>query len=359
MSTFMTIVRSNFLMLIRQRLLIITSLGIAVISMLIFGGLFGGNGTPKTQLGIVDQDHSQTSEQIVNALQHTTSLGVFTGSYDEEQQALKDGNRDAIIILGNGFGQQLARGGAHIQVYYNQSSPVTAAAARLAVSSVVDGFNRSQAHQRTPFQLDEEGVATKNLRTIDILTPGMLGMLLMWANLSVGSQLVLWREMGITKRLAATPLRPMVMIGAQVVARLALSLVQAAILLVIAVKVFDVHIYGSLWLVALMVVLGALTMLALGFAIASFVKKSQAAQPITLLISFPMMFLGGSYFPVNGATGLMQALVHGMPLYYLNDAFRQVINNGAGLAVIQTGVLVLLAWIVASLLMTWRGFRWL
>jgi ABC-2 type transport system permease protein len=359
MSTFMTLVRSNFLMLIRQRMLIITSLGIAILSMLIFGGLFGSTGTPKTQLGLVDQDHSQTSEQIIQSLQHMNSLAVFTGSSAQEQQALKDGNRDAIIILGNGFGQQLARGGAHIQVYYNQSNPITAATARIAVSSVVDGFTRSVTHQTAPFTLDEQGVTSKTLRTIDVLTPGMIGMLLMWANLAVGTQLVLWREMGITKRLAATPLRPLMMIGAQVVARLALSLVQAAILLVLAVKVFNVHIYGSLWLVALMVVLGALTMLAIGFAIASFVKKSQAAQPIVLLLSFPMMFLGGSYFPVNGVTGFMQTLVHAMPLYYLNDAFRQVINNGAGFALIQTGVLVLLAWIVASLLITWRGFRWL
>jgi ABC-2 type transport system permease protein len=359
MSTFITLVRSNFLMLIRQRTLIITSLGIAVFSMLIFGALFGGNGTPSTQLGIVDQDHSQTSEQIINTLQHTNSLTIFTGSYNEEQQALKDGNRDAIILLGNGFGQQLAHGGAHIQVYYNQNNPITAATTRIAVTSVVDGFNRSITHQTAPFTLDERAVASKNIRTIDFLTPGMIGMLLMWANLSVGTQLVLWREMGITKRLAATPLRPIVMIGAQVVARLALSLVQAAILLIIAVKVFNVQIYGPLWLVALLVVLGALTMLAIGFAIASFVTKSQAAQPIILLISFPMMFLGGSYFPVSGVTGLMQALVHAMPLYYLNDAFRQVINNGAGIVAIQAGILVLLAWIVASLLVTWRGFRWL
>ena len=359
MSTFIILVRSNFLMLIRQRTLIITSLGIAVFSMLIFGGLFGGNGAPPTQLGIVDQDHSQTSKQITNALQHTSSITVFTGSYAEEQQALKNGNRDAIIILGHGFGQRLAQGGAHIQIYYNQSYPITAATARVVVSSVVDGFNRSITHQTAPFTLDEQGVTSKNIRTIDFLTPGMLGMLLMWANLSVGTQFVLWREMGITRRLAATPLRPITMIGAQVVARLALSLAQAAILVIIAVKVFNVQIYGDLWLVALMVVLGALTMLAIGFAIASFVKKSTAAQPLILLISFPMMFLGGSYFPVNGATGIMQVLVHAMPLYYLNDAFRQVINNGAGIAVIQTGVLVLLAWIVASLLLTWRAFRWL
>ena len=43
----------------------------------------------------------------------------------------------------------------------------------------------------------------------------------------------------------------------------------------------------------------------------------------------------------------------------LLHALRQVINNGAGWAAIQTGVLVMLAWIVASLLIVWRGFKWL
>ncbi len=47
------------------------------------------------------------------------------------------------------------------------------------------------------------------------------------------------------------------------------------------------------------------------------------------------------------------------PLYYLNDALRQVINYGAGWSAIQTSILVLLAWIVASMLLVWRAFKWL
>jgi len=74
----------------------------------------------------------------------------------------------------------------------------------------------------------------------------MLGMLLMWANLAVGIQLVNWREMGITRRLAATPLRPLAMISAQVVARLALSLLQCVLLLALAIWLFHVHIYGNM-----------------------------------------------------------------------------------------------------------------
>ena len=101
------------------------------------------------------------------------------------------------------------------------------------------------------------------------------------------------------------------------------------------------------------------SIVAIGFAMASFIKKSEAANSILLLVSFPMMFLGGSYFDVNGAPSFLQPLIHIMPLYYLNEALRQVIYNGAGWSAIQAGVLVMVAWLVASMLVVWRAFRWL
>ncbi len=353
------LLRTNFIMLIRQRSLILTSLGLAVISMLVFGFLFGGNNASKTRLGVVDQDSTSISAQIVQQLRQSNALQVFTGSSSEEQQALKDGDRDAVIIMPAGFSQQLVRGGAHLQVYYDQSNPITAASAQLTVKAIVDGINSKITHQPGPVTLVQQAVAAKELRVIDFITPGMLGVLLMWANLAVGIQLVNWRAMGITRRLAATPLKPLSMISAQVVARLALSLLQGALLLALAIWIFNVHIYGNIGLLALVVTVGALTLLAIGFAIASFVKKSEAASSILLLVSFPMMFLGGSYFDVNGAPSFLQPLIHIMPLYYLNEALRQVIYNGAGWSAIQTGVLVMLAWIVASMLVVWRAFKWL
>ncbi len=353
------LLRTNFIMLTRQRSLILTSLGLAVISMLVFGFLFGGNNASKTRLGVVDQDSTSISAQIVQQLRQSNALQVFTGSSSEEQQALKDGDRDAVIIMPAGFSQQLVRGGAHLQVYYDQNNPITAASAQLTVKAIVDGINSKITHQPGPVTLVQQAVAAKELRVIDFITPGMLGVLLMWANLAVGIQLVNWRAMGITRRLAATPLKPLSMISAQVVARLALSLLQGALLLALAIWIFNVHIYGNIGLLALVVTVGALTLLAIGFAIASFVKKSEAASSILLLVSFPMMFLGGSYFDVNGAPSFLQPLIHIMPLYYLNEALRQVIYNGAGWSAIQTGVLVMLAWIVASMLVVWRAFKWL
>jgi ABC-2 type transport system permease protein len=358
MKAFRALFAASLLMLSRSRVLIISSLGLALISILVFGWLFGGNGPTKLALGVVNADDSASAAQIVSALRQNAGLHVYTGSQTEEVQALRDGHRGAVIVLGAGFGGALAQGDAQIQVYYDQSNPVNQAIARGAVQSIVAGVNQSLSHQPSAVTLTEQAVSVRNLRQIDWLTPGQLGLLLLWANLSVGSVLVGWRKQGIMRRLAATPLRPSVMVATQITARLVISLAQAAVLLGVAMLLFHVQVVGSWALLGLTIGLGALTMLSLGFVIGSFARSQEAAQAILFLISFPMMFLGGSYFPTDSAPGFMQTLVKAMPLTYLNDALRQIMNSGAALPAIQTDLLVLVAWLVAALMLSTRAFRW-
>lgn len=366
MKAFRAMLGAGVLMLARNRVLLISSLGLALISVLVFGYLFGGNGTPKLVLGIADQDNSPLSARVVAQFQQSASLDVRTGTATDEVAALRNGQRDAVIVIEPGFGAGIAAGGAasgaaggaRVAVYYDQSNPVTEATARMVVQNMVASLNQSITHQVSPVTLDERAVSVHNLRQIDWLTPGQLGLLLMWANLSVGVVLVGWRKQGIMRRLAATPLRPGVLVAAQIVARLLISAAQAGVLLGVAILLFHVQIAGSWALLGLVVGLGALTMLALGFVIGSFARTEDAAQAILFLISFPMMFLSGSYFSTNGAPGFMMPLIKALPLTYLNDALRQIINNGATLAAIQTDLLVLAAWLVAALLLSARAFRW-
>jgi ABC-2 type transport system permease protein len=358
MDAFRALLAASIIMLARNRVLIITSLGLALISVLVFGFLFGGNGTSRLSLGVVDQDQSAVSAQIVAQLRGSPSLRVTSGSETAEVQALRDGHLDAVIIIAPGFASELAQGRASLQVYYDQSNPVTLASARMAVQSIVDGINQGLTHQPSPLTLDERAVSVHSLREIDWLTPGQLGQLLLWANLSVGVALVAWRNQGILRRLAATPLPPGALLAAQVLARLVISIGQAAIVLAVSILVFHVQVIGSWAALTLALTLGALTMLALGFAIGSFARTQDAAQAIVFTISFPMLFLGGSYFPTDGAPAFLVPVIKAMPLTYLNDALRQIINNGASLATVQTDLLVLAAWLVAGLLLAVRAFRW-
>jgi ABC-2 type transport system permease protein len=228
----------------------------------------------------------------------------------------------------------------------------------MAVQSIVATLNERAAGRPAPVALDEQAVSVHHLRQIDWLTPGMLGMLLMYANLSVGTALVTWRKQGALRRLAATPLRQSTLIGGQATARLLLSLAQCAVLIAVAIFVFKVQIIGSWLALGLIVTLGALVMLSLGFVIGSFARNAEVAASMTFLITFPMMFLGGSYFPTDSAPAFLAPLIHILPLSYLNDALRQIINNGADLAATRTDALALAVWMVAALLLSFRAFRW-
>jgi ABC-2 type transport system permease protein len=339
-------------------MLLVSSLGLAVISMIIFGLLLGHNGSFKLVLGVVNEDQSPVSAQVVAQLKKSNSLTVYTGSQSSEVQALRDGNRNAVIVLTPGFGANLAQGHAAIQVYYDQSNPATQASAQMAVQSIVTEINQQATGRAPVVSLDQRAVSVHNLRQIDWLTPGMLGLVLLWGNLSVGEMLVAWRQQGIMKRLAVTPVRPTTLISSQMLARLLLSLAQCALLLALAIFAFRVQVVGS-WLALLVtVILGALMMMALGFIAGSFAKTPETAATITILVSFPMMFLGGSYFPTNNAPAFLAPVIKAMPLTYVNDALRQIINNGVGLAGVQTDLLIIAAWMVAALIISVRAFRW-
>jgi ABC-2 type transport system permease protein len=358
MKAFMHMVGASLVMLMRNRALLLSSAGLALISIFIFGWLFSGNGSLKVQLGIVNSDTSTVASQVISQLQQNDALQVFIGTQDAELAALKNGQRDAVLVLGSDFGATLRMGSAQIQVYYNQSNPTTLAITRQAVQSIVDGIDQQATGKMPPVTLTEQAVSVHNLRQIDFITPGQLGMMLMWANLIVGTVLVGWRQTGVMKRLAATPLRPATLIAAQMVARLVLSLAQAALLLGVAMLVFGVQVIGNWGVLALTVVVGTASMMAIGFVIGSFAKNQDVAQAISLTISFPMMFLGGSYFSTDGAPAALQPVINALPLSHLNDALRQIINNGASLAAVQNDLLILLAWLVAGLILATRAFRW-
>jgi ABC-2 type transport system permease protein len=358
MKAFIAMFGAGVRMLRRDRTLLIVSLGLPLISIFVFGWLFGSSSTQTLQLGVVDQDQSATTAQLVSQLKQTPSLAVTVGTQDAELQALRDGHRGSVLVLAPGFGTDLAAGHAQVRVYYDESNPVVAATARMAVQSIVASLNQQASGMPAPVSISEEAVSAHDLRQIDWLTPGMLGMLLLYANLNVGGQIVQWRKQGIMRRLAVTPLRPSVLVSTQVLSRLMLSLLQGAVLMAIAMAVFHVRVTGSWPALVAVVIAGALAMLALGFVVGSFAKDAAVAEAAFFLISFPMTFLSGSYFPTESAPAFLTPLIKALPLTYLNDALRQVINSGANFAVVQSDLLVLAAWLVVATMFSARAFRW-
>ncbi len=205
---------------------------------------------------------------------------------------------------------------------------------------------------------DPQTIATENLNFISYFVPSMLGLSVMQVGIFAAIPLVADREKLILKRLAATPLRRWQLVGSNVLMRLLIAFTQAVIIVAVGALVFDVKISGSIALTAVFVVLGSLAFLSLGYVVASFAKTEDSANGMTSVIQFPMMFLSGTFFPIDQMPDVLQTVARAIPLTYLSDALRQVMVGGAPFAPLWLCAAVLLVWLAVGYAIASMKFRW-
>ncbi len=340
----------------RSMVFLVVSLMIAAMSMGVFGWLF----KPDAQafhLAVVDQDGTEPSQALTQSFGDLDNVKLSKQSLEKEMSKLRDGDRGAVLVVPEGFAAATQQGSAAIDVFYDNSNPIRIGYVISTVEAVVNGYNERVLGQKDAVKLEQQAVSTESVRFIDFLTPGMVGMTIMFTNLFGGQLLVLWREQGILRRLGVTPLRPGILIASQALTFATVSLAQVAIILLMGRFIFDVPIHGNyLWL-AVTIFLGIFAMLAISYVIGSFLQTANAVNAVINLIAFPMMFLGRSYFPMDPPAAL-NPVVQAIPLTHLNDALREIINHGGTLGDLWVSWAVLAGWIGANYLISMRLFRW-
>ncbi|MBI1752731.1 MAG: ABC transporter permease [Acidobacteria bacterium] len=219
-------------------------------------------------------------------------------------------------------------------------------------------LNGSPDPQRIPAQVESPG-HKRATNYASFLLPGLLGLNLVSMGLfSVGMVNVAYREKGKFRRLAVTPLPKWVFLLGQVIHRLTVTVLQAAILLLVGRLVFGIQNQGSLANLLLVMTLGTGCFMAFGFALSSFADTSEGYAAISNLVFLPLMLLSGVYFTLDAAPAWLQHAVATLPLAPFIKALRAVFNDGAGLSGHGAGLAIVAAWGVAAFLLAVRRFRW-
>jgi ABC-2 type transport system permease protein len=197
------------------------------------------------------------------------------------------------------------------------------------------------------------------VRYVDWLFPGILGMNMMFSCLfGVGYVVLRYRKNGFLKRLHATPLTAFEFLTAQILSRLCLILFVTTLLYVGVGSIIHFHSAGSVALLVLLAVLGALSMIALGLTIASGVSSEELVAGILNLMTWPMMLVSGIWFSLEGSPRWVQWAAHIFPLTHLLEAGRAVMIDGAGIAQIAPNLLYLAATALIFLTFGAWSFRW-
>ena len=129
------------------------------------------------------------------------------------------------------------------------------------------------------------------------------------------------------------------------------------IILLVGYFVFDAHIYGSLFVLIPLVLVGAILFQLLGFVIASFSKTADAAQGMATALTIPMMFLTGVFFPIDQLPKWLYSIVQFLPLAPLLRMIRQVMLEATSPFDNPINAIIVAAWIVGALLISIWKFR--
>ncbi len=231
------------------------------------------------------------------------------------------------------------------QFWINDTSPAGYVLERLLKGSD-EGFKR-------------KAVTGAGIRYVDWLISGILAMNLMFSALfGVGFVIVRYRKNGMLKRLKATPVTAFEFIAAQVVSRLWLLLSVSVLVFICTDFVLDFRMYGSYLDLLIVFVLGAICLISLGLLIAARLASEELAGGLLNAISWPMMFLSGVWFSLEGINPWLLKLAQLLPLTHVIDGARAIMIDGAGLMDILPNLITLMVMTAIFLAIGAYTFRW-
>jgi ABC-type multidrug transport system permease subunit len=234
---------------------------------------------------------------------------------------------------------------APVRYWVNPSSPKGYIVEKLLLESDRD------AHRQP--------VSGEAIRYVDWLFPGVLGMNLMFSCLfGVGYVVLRYRKNGFLKRLHATPLSAFEFLSAQVLSRLSLTVVVTSILYAGIAAIIGFHNAGSVALLVALMIIGSLSMIALGLTIAARFSSEELVGGLLNLLTWPMMLLSGIWFSLEGSPQWVRWIADIFPLTHLLNAARAVMLDGAGVGAIGMDLAYLAVTAVAFLAFGAWSFRW-
>ncbi|WP_152394847.1 ABC transporter permease [Paenibacillus guangzhouensis] len=355
----------------RNKQVLFFTLFFPVFFMVMFGYLFSNNGSLGIYGGLIDLDQTTESRALVAAMDQQKEVLKLDRETPQQEamEKLRQGDNQMVIVIPKGYGEKLNKAMAspeaaaaehgYVEVYYDETQAQKSGAALNAVSQVVDGISKSFVKYNPVVTIEPKGIESLNLKYIDFLVPGIVAMMIMSNNLNgVAGQIASWRERGVLRRMQSTPLQASTFIAAQITARLILNGAQALILLLIGSIGFGTQMNGSWALLLGFVIIGTLAFMAIGFIIAGLAKTPESAGPIAGFISFPLMFLGGVFFPIQSMPAFLQPIIKALPIAHLSTALRQIMNVGAGITQLWSEGLLLCAWMIVAFIVASFTFKW-
>lgn len=371
------VAKTDFLGVFRNKTAIFFTLLFPLFFIVIVGFTFGNTGTgdlSRIVVGVVNLDgglvavnatdsgNSTIGDLFVQAMESANFTVKGYEMYSDREEngtaayAISRGDIDAIIVIPANFTETLAfkytdNMGmpiptiAHLELYIDPTYPTSSQITQQSILGFTSGFVKEYqqvAVEQTPPNMQEfirviadpiivtksETKGTQELPWINYMVPGTLGLVLIWSGLNHASMTIATeRTKGTFQRMVIAPVSPMVVLLGKLISAMSIVYMSAFIMLLSGVLLFQVNLYWNIPVIILAIFLGALSAIGIGLIISSITKNEEAANSIAVIISVPLQFFIGAFFPLNIMPEAAQVFGNALPFTKLVNAMQEIMTR--------------------------------
>ena len=328
---------------IREKSAMFFTIAFPVILVLVFGAIFTKPERMNFDLSVQDLDQSTSSAQLVRTLAVDQVFKTLPIASDANAiEYAKGHKRNLVLVIPRGFEELQARrllqgdGDASVVLTYIYDPSSTSVATKLqSLTSIVAAVNQKMSGKKPFITMAEQSILNKKYRFIEFFVPGIIAMAVMTSSLSgalnMNAEL---RQKGILRKLATTPITRTDWLLSSILYQLVLAIISTGSILLVSYTVFDVGLNINGWL-PVYIVLAVFVFSGIGMMLTPVAKEAESAAAAANAFLFPMMFLSGTFFPVEMMPGFLQSFARVLPLYYVNEGLRASMIFADNMAALQ------------------------
>jgi ABC-2 type transport system permease protein len=262
------------------------------------------------------------------------------------------------IIIPAGFSVNYTAGNPVNVTIYGNPSQSSSAIVSGTVTGVANEFNLEHYGGSPIIGITQTTAQAQVTKYIDFLVPGLIGFSIlvspMFSLVSISSE---YKRIKLFKQLSLTPLTKIEWLASKVLFYILLSVASFLLMVAVGVFAFGAHVALSLWLI-LFLILGPMLFASLGMLVGTISKNTETASVVGNLITFPMMFLSGTFFPISLMPTYLQYFAHVLPLFYIIDGLNGVMiysnYSQAAIDLVVVTVITMVFFVAAVKLFKWR-----
>lgn len=337
-----------------------------ILLILLFGAIFNQTNTSAIPLTTQDLDQSPVSAQFLNALNKTGVVSITMLSPMNNLAAyIRSNSLSVALQIPIGFQTMVTNslasdGKTYANVtLFGDPSKSTFGMVQGLLFSVSQQMNLVLSTGTHPsVGVDVEQVASSQYQYMDYFLPGIVGMTVMTTSMySMTSICGEYRTRRYFKLLATTTLRKYEWLSSKILWYIISLILSLFVTVAVGILVWNIHVViDPLGIVFIAV--GALLFTSLGMLFGTVVRDPESGVAIANAIGFPMMFLSGSFWPIEQMPSYLQSVAKVLPLTYLNGGLRDTMVFGnlpsalMNLAVV--GLLAVVLFVLAAKLVSWK-----